>query len=122
MKRKSLTKVISLVLASAMVLSLAACGGKEEATNNASSEAPKTEAASSEAPAKEEAPKETQTISFSVIDLNAGNNNKGDYAEQILQTIQEYCGVNVDLQWVANDALAEKNSLYLASPKTMPQM
>ena len=56
MKRKSLTKVISLVLASAMVLSLAACGGKEEATNNASSEAPKTEAAASEAPAKEEAP------------------------------------------------------------------
>lgn len=122
MKRKSLTKVISLVLASAMVLSLAACGGKEEATNNASSEAPKTEAAASEAPAKEEAPKETQTISFSVIDLNAGNNNKGDYAEQILQTIQDYCGVNVDLQWVANDALAEKNSLYLASPKTMPQI
>ena len=55
--------------------------------------------------------------SLGVIDLNAGNNNVGEYADQIFQTIEDYTGVDVELQWVANDALAEKNSLYLASPE-----
>ncbi|MCD7751638.1 MAG: substrate-binding domain-containing protein [Lachnospiraceae bacterium] len=63
-----------------------------------------------------------QTITWSVIDQNAGNNNVGDYAEEIMQDIQDYVGHDLELTWVSNDALTEKNSLYMASPKTMPQI
>lgn len=120
MKKNILTKVLATVLASTMILGLAACGGSEEAAPAASNAAQSSAAQSNTT--KEEAPKETQTISFAVIDLNAGNNNVGEHAEDILNQVQEYCGVNLDLQWVANDALAEKNSLFLASPKTMPNI
>ena len=44
-------KIIALLLALAMVLSLAACGGKTEAP--AATEAPKAEAPATEAPAAE---------------------------------------------------------------------
>ena len=111
MKKNALTKVLATALASTMILGMAACGSSETKTDApAASNAPA--AAESKAPAAEskdaaaEAPKETQTISWSVIDLNAGNNNVGDHAEEIMKQIQEYCGVNIDIQWVANDALA----------------
>ena len=124
MKRKSFEKVAAVALSAAMVCGMAACGSSESSTTG-SSAAPSstaTDTSSAAAPSSEAAPAERQTISFSVIDLNAGNNNVGEYADQIFQTIEDYTGVDVELQWVANDALAEKNSLYLASPKTMPQI
>lgn len=123
MKKNLVKKVFATALASTMVLSLAACGAEEQ-TSTPSSETAKTESSSAAATEekKEEAPKAPETISFAAIDLNAGTNNAGDYAEEIFTKIQEYCGVNIDLQWVPNDALAEKNSLFLASPKTMPQI
>ncbi|MGN0167540.1 MAG: ABC transporter substrate-binding protein [Acetatifactor sp.] len=121
MKRKSFNKVLALVLASATALSMAACG-----SDNSSSQASGTTASStaSTAGSSEAAttPAERQTITWSVIDLNAGVNNTGDYSEQILQEIEDYTGVDLELVWYANDALAEKNSLALASPKTMPQI
>lgn len=124
MKKNVLKKVLATVLASTMILGLAACGGSETdapATSSSATQAQQSQAQSG-TEKKEEAPKETQTISWAVIDLNAGNNNVGEHAEEIMNQIQEYCGVNIDIQWVANDALAEKNSLFLASPKTMPQI
>jgi len=125
MKKNALTKVLATALASTMILGMAACGSSETktdapaASSAAQSSAP---AAAESSSAAAETPKETQTISWAVIDLNAGNNNVGEHAEEIMNQIQEYCGVNIDIQWVANDALAEKNSLFLASPKTMPQI
>lgn len=64
----------------------------------------------------------TQTITISTIDHEAGNANVGDYAEEIRNRIEEYTGVNIEISWVANDVLEEKNSLYLTDPKTMPQI
>lgn len=128
MKRNHLNKVLALALASAMALGLAACGGSSNSGSNsnaaegsaASSAASNKE--SSESGKKEEAPAERQTISFSTIDMNAGASNTGDYAEQIVNQIKDYTGVDIDIVWVANDALADKNSLYLANPSTMPNI
>lgn len=122
MKRKSFNKVLALVLASATALSMAACGSESSSSSQTAGSTASSTAASMEGSSEAAAPAERQTITWSVIDLNAGVNNTGDYAEQILQEIEDYTGVDLDLVWYANDALAEKNSLALASPKTMPQI
>ena len=135
MRKKNLKKVSAVVLALTMACSLAACGSGDSgntSTDNAANNAADSSATNSTATdnntaaadnsAAETAPAERQTISFSVIDVNAGMNNVGDDAESILQQVEDYTGVDVDLQWVANDALAEKNALYLTSPSTMPQI
>ena len=140
MKKKSLNKVFALALASAMTLSLAACGngsGSNEGSgssagnessqstaedSSASSEESQQDSESSESSQEEQPSGERQTITFSVIDVNAGSNNVGEYAEQILNQIKDYTNVNVELTWVANDALADKNALYLTNPGTMPHI
>lgn len=134
MRKKNLKKVSAVVLALTMACSLAACGSGDSgnapadntantATDNSATNSTATDNnAAADNSAAETAPAERQTISFSVIDVNAGMNNVGDDAEGILQQVEDYTGVDVDLQWVANDALAEKNALYLTSPSTMPQI
>ena len=140
MKKKSLNKVFALALASAMTLSLAACGndsGSNEGSgssagnessqstaedSSASSEESQQDSESSESSQEEQPSGERQTITFSVIDVNAGSNNVGEYAEQILNQIKDYTNVNLELTWVANDALADKNALYLTNPGTMPHI
>lgn len=138
MKRKSLNKVLALALASVMTLGLAACGNGDGGSSSAgnSSETGSSEAGSSDEGSSaeaggeessgeaggEQASGERQTISFSVIDINAGSNNVGEYAEQILNQVRDYTNVNVELTWVANDALADKNALYLTNPGTMPNI
>lgn len=126
MKRKSLNKVLALALASVMALGLAACGGNDNTPASTPASEGSSAAASTDSgsEASEETPTEIarQTITWSVIDLNAGNNNVGEYAEEIFQKIEDYVGHDIELTWVANDALAEKNSLYYASPSTMPMI
>lgn len=125
MKRKSLNKVLALALASVMAFGLAACGGSDDTpASSAASEGSSAASADDGSEASEETPVEIarQTITWSVIDLNAGNNNVGEYAEEIFQKIEDYVGHDIELTWVANDALAEKNSLYYASPSTMPMI
>ena len=132
MKRKSLSKVFALALASAMTLSLAACGGGgDDASSSAASTSGSSQAdtgssqqadAGSSAGSDAAAPIERQTITWSLIDLNAGNNNVGEYAEQIFQQVEDYVGHDIEVTWVMNDALAETNSLAFASPKTMPMI
>ncbi|MCD8069688.1 MAG: substrate-binding domain-containing protein [Lachnospiraceae bacterium] len=112
--------------ASAGVLTACGSGSSESSdSESSSSEAAGSESGSSEASSGSEETETTverQTITWSVIDQNAGNNNVGDYAEEIMQMIEDYVGHDLELTWVANDTLTEKNSLYLASPKTMPQI
>lgn len=126
MKRKSLNKVLALALASVMALGLAACGGNDNTPASTPASEGSSAAASTDSgsEASEETPTEIarQTITWSVIDLNAGNNNVGEYADEIFQKIEDYVGHDIELTWVANDALAEKNSLYYASPSTMPMI
>lgn len=59
MKRKSLTKVFALSLASVMALSMAACGNNNSSSNSSSSAAASSEAGSSAAASSEEAKAET---------------------------------------------------------------
>ena len=128
MKKKTISRVLALALASTMTLGLAACGndgsGAQSSSAQGSSSAGQSEAGSGESAASEgaETPIARQTITWSVIDVNAGNNNVGDYAEEIMQKIEDYVGHDLELTWVANDALSEKNSLYYASPSTMPMI
>lgn len=133
MKKKSISKILALALACVMTVGLTACGGSSSgstsqpaadagSTSQPAADAGSSDAGQAEAPAEEAAPVERQTITWSVIDLNAGNNNVGDYAEEIFQKIEDYVGHDIELTWVNNDALSEKNSLYFASPKTMPMI
>ncbi|MCD7738317.1 MAG: substrate-binding domain-containing protein [Lachnospiraceae bacterium] len=105
---------------------LAACGSSSSSSSSDSSSESSSDSSSSaseaDAAADETETAERQTITWSVVDVNAGNNNVGDYAEEIMQGVEDYCGADLDITWVANDALTEKNSLYLASPSTMPMM
>ena len=120
-------KIVSMLLASVMVMSLAACGSTQApaATPDAGSDAaPATETAApaDSATDTQATSAERQTITWSVIDLNAGVNATGEYADQIMQQIEDFCGADLELIWYANDALSEKNSLALTSPSTMPQI
>lgn len=125
MKRKSLNKVLALTLASAMVCGLAACGNSPAGNNSSSSSAGSSEAqSSSEAgeSSQAQAPAEKQDVTFMTIDFNAGASNTGDYAEQILQEVEDYCNVNLEIEWVLSDVTEEKTTLALANPKTMPMI
>ncbi len=102
MKKESFKKVCALALASTMALGVAGCGSDPAKTPDE--------------------PAARQTITWSVLDLNAGNNNVGEYAEQIFQQIEDYVGHDIEITWVANDVSAEKNSLFYANPKTMPMI
>lgn len=127
MKRKSLTKVFALSLASVMALSMAACGNNNSSSSSsnssaaASSEAGSSAAASSEE-AKAETPAERQTLTVMTIDFNAGASNTGDYAEQIIQTIDDYCNVDLQIEWILSDVTEEKTSLAMSNPSTMPMI
>lgn len=125
MKRKSLTKVFALSLASVMALSMAACGNNSS-SNSGSSAAASSEAGSSAAASSEEAqaetPAERQTLTVMTIDFNAGASNTGDYAEQIIQTIDDYCNVDLQIEWILSDVTEEKTSLAMSNPATMPMI
>jgi putative aldouronate transport system substrate-binding protein len=131
MNSKKVKKLLSLSLAAVMTLSLTACGGSSSSSDTSSSTSSTDSSSTTQTTASSdtktdateaETPKERQTITFSVIDVNAGSNNSGDYADEIIQDIEDYTGVDLDIVWYANDALSEKNSLALASPSTMPQI
>ncbi len=126
MKRKSLTKVFALSLASVMALSMAACGNNSNSSNSSSSAAASSEAGSSVAASSEEAkaetPAERQTLTVMTIDFNAGASNTGDYAEQIIQTIDDYCNVDLQIEWILSDVTEEKTSLAMSNPSTMPMI
>lgn len=130
MKKKSINKILSVALASSMVLGMAGCGGNGNQQQTQSTTTPAATTASGSQSSDNNATTTPaadtsvarQTITWSVLDLNAGNNNVGEYAEQIFQQIEDYCGHDIDITWVANDTSAEKNSLFFANPKTMPMI
>lgn len=119
MKFNSLKKLLSATLVGAMAVGLVACGS----SNTASAPAASTNNTATQATTAEPAaPAEPVHVTWSVIDLNAGENNVGDHAEEIFQQIKDYTGADIELIWYANDALSEKNSLALADPGSMPMV
>ena len=56
------------------------------------------------------------------IDFNAGASNTGEYAEEILTQIEDYCNVNLEIEWVLSDVTEERTTLAMANPATMPMI
>ena len=80
---KNLKKVLAMVLASVMVLSMAACGAKEEAAEAPAEEAPAEEEAKEEAPAEEKPKKLTkkQALQAKADELGISYTQKNTIAE-----------------------------------------
>lgn len=62
------------------------------------------------------------TVSAMTIEFNSGKSNTGEYADEVLRRIEDYCGCNLEITWVANELMAEKAALVMASPATMPMI
>ncbi|MCQ2612484.1 MAG: extracellular solute-binding protein [Treponemataceae bacterium] len=71
---------------------------------------------------KAAASNERVKVTFQTIDFYAGQCNVGQYADQILKQIEDYCGCDLEIEWVLNDVLSEKITLTLANPKQMPMI
>lgn len=121
MKRKKVSqKVLSAALAASMVMSLTACGGSSNPAQSTTAATGKTDTTTTTE--AKEAAKERQTITFMTIDFNAGTSNTGDYAEEILQKIEDAADVNLEIEWVLSDVTEEKTTLAMANPSTMPMI
>ena len=113
MKRKfcMMKKFTALLLTMIMVLSLAACGGKEEAKAPAA-EAPKTEAPKTEAPAETPAEPTLETITDGVLTVatspdfapyefyaidDAGNATLAGFDMALAQYIADYLGLELEV-------------------------
>lgn len=124
MKGKLLKQSLTAALVLTLTWTLAACGSEKQQPDNETGSGQSANT-TSEASAAGESTAESDrqiTLTISTVDVNAGNNNVGDYAEEIYQQIENFTGVDIELSWLANDALSEKNSLYLANPNSMPQI
>ncbi len=95
---KVVYKIISIVLVFGLVL----CSGCKEK--------------------KREQSAERETVTFMSISFNPGKSNTGEYADEILKRIEDYCNCNLVLIWSENDLLEENIALELASPSTMPMI
>ncbi len=96
MKKQILKKFLALTLVSAMACGMAGCGGGSSAGGD--------------------------TVTFMTIDFNAGASNVGANAQTIKDKIEEYTGVDFEIEWVLNDVLEEKTTLALSDPSTMPMI
>lgn len=127
MKSKIVKKWLALALAGTMALSAAACGSQAETSTSTSTGSSETTASSSGESASAEgedstATAERQDITFMTIDFNAGASNTGEYAEEILTQIEDYCNVNLEIEWVLSDVTEERTTLAMANPATMPMI
>lgn len=127
MKSKIVKKWLALALAGTMALSAAACGSQAETSTSTSTGSSETTASSSGESASAEgedstATAERQDITFMTIDFNAGASNTGEYAEEILTQIEDYCNVNLEIEWVLSDVTEERSTLAMANPDTMPMI
>lgn len=125
MKSRKVKRWLALGLAGMMALGTAACGSAPAAPaeSTASTAGAETTADAAEASGEEAASTaERQDITFMTIDFNAGSSNTGEYAEQILSQIEDYCNVNLEIEWVLSDVTEERTTLAMANPKTMPMI
>lgn len=95
---KKLTRWLAFVLALAMMMSLAACGGKAETTPASTGEA------AAAAPAETEKAEEKEPVTISLMIFQSWNN---DAFEEILAEIEEEENITVDLQIVPDSEFAQ---------------
>ena len=98
MKRKGM-KVTALLLTTAMVFGCVGCNKKEAGTDGNG----------------------RPTITFQTIDFE-GSPLTGEHADEVIAKMEDYTNTHVEFTWVANDVLAEKVSLALTNPDTMPMI
>ena len=98
MKRKGM-KVTALLLTTAMVFGCVGCNKKEAGTDGNG----------------------RPTITFQTIDFE-GSPLSGEHADEVIAKMEDYTNTHVEFTWVANDVLAEKVSLALTNPDTMPMI
>ena len=115
-------KMLALLLTACTVTALAGCGnsdaGKE--SSNAGSSVAETEAGESSA-AGTEAEAGTPTITFMAMDIyGKALSNVG--AEEVEKAAEEYTGVNVEFDWVANDTYTDKLGITLMDKANMPMI
>ncbi len=103
---KKTTKLFSLLLALAMTVSLAACGGGGESSTASGGESSTGSSGSTEADAP----------TFTVATVRWTDAWPTDYLESgVMKEIEEQTGVNIDWQVYYNGDWAEQKSLLLAS-------
>ncbi|MGM9589154.1 MAG: ABC transporter substrate-binding protein [Faecousia sp.] len=94
------TKILSLVLALAMVLSLAACGSKPAATEDPKTDTPATEAPATEAPSAE-APKSDVVLTY--WSMWGSTEPQGQVIQAAADAYKEKTGVTVNIEWKNRD-------------------
>lgn len=102
--KKRMKKATALTLASAMALSMAACGGSSDKKETASTTEDGTPVITFMAP------------SFYGTDL--ANEN----SDQVIEKYEDYTGISVDWQWENNDTYSEKLGLTLMDKSNMPMI
>ena len=102
--KKRMKKATALTLASAMALSMAACGGNSDNQETASTTEDGTPVITFMAP------------SFYGTDL--ANEN----SDQVIEKYEDYTGISVDWQWENNDTYSEKLGLTLMDKSNMPMI
>jgi putative aldouronate transport system substrate-binding protein len=115
---KKIKKAIALSLSAILALGSVACNNKPSEKTDGSGSL----SSSKEVTEGSNDSKERMTLTIQSIDFNAGASNTGEHAEEVLKGIQDHTGVNLDIDWVLNDVLSEKITLYLTNPATMPMI
>lgn len=114
MKRRSVKKALALLLVTAMAAgSLAGCGKNGDSGSDSSG--------GNNSSATEGASKERPTITMMTFDFE-GSPLSGDYADEVIKTMEDYTDTKVDFTWVPSDNYEDKLSLTLASAKDMPMI
>ncbi len=96
-------KILAMLLALVMVLSLAACGGAEKP---AATEAPAADAPAAEAPAEAPAASNLVGVAMPTKDLQRWNQDGANMKAQL-----EEAGYEVDLQYAANDIATQVSQI-----------
>ena len=61
-------------------------------------------------------------VTAQTIYYGSGKFNTGEYAEEILNKIEDYCDVDLDITWILSERISETTEKYLTSPDTMPMI
>ena len=107
-------KLLATLLSVSMVMGIAACGSQattQTTTDTQTTTETQTQTAdisTTTDTAAAETPVEYPTVTFMAIDFNSGASNTGDYAEQIMQQLEEHTGVDADVASLGGDSAGEK--------------
>ncbi len=109
-RSKKWKRVLAAALAGVMVLSLAACGGKNSSTTGANTGSGEKGEETGKA-----------TITF-MLPSFYGTDLKNENSDQVIAKYEEYTGTHVDWQWESNDTYGDKIGLTLMDKNNMPMV